>query len=267
MVLVKALKLSGFNVFATKEYMSRFRGGNNSVKIVVSSGEDRAFLDRIDILIPLNKNALCRLDERIDKHTVIVGSPENVDEKYRKRARFLEANFAEMAEDVGKTIYANSVAAGAVAGILDAAADVLETTVTKAFEKKGKKVAGKNAEAVKRGYTHGRELAGQNDLAMEPNPDDSVTEDIILKGAEAVSLGPSPGVSFLHLKQVFPLHRKVGEYLEKADQTVAVESNATAQLGTLLALETGRGQDQSILKYNGLPFCVEELRDLLADIG
>jgi 2-oxoglutarate ferredoxin oxidoreductase subunit alpha len=74
------------------------------------------------------------------------------------------------------------------------------------------------------------------------------------------------GVSFLHLKQVFPLHRKVEEHLEQADRVITIENNATAQLGTLLALETGRGPDQAILKYNGLSFSVEELRDMLTDI-
>ena len=544
-VLVKALNLSGFNVFATKEYMSRVRGGNNTVEIIVSSREHRAFLDRIDILVPLNKNAIYRLADRIDKHTVIIGSSENVEEKYRNRGRFLEADFTKIAEEVGKKIYANSVAAGVVAGILGADSDALKKTVVGTFEKKGEKVADRNKEAVDRGYRRGRELAEENDLDIDIDPEDSIKQHLLLNGAEAVSLGaiaggcnfissypmspstgvlvflsqhasefgivseqaedeisavnmaigawyagaramvttsgggfalmveglslaamvetplvihlaqrPGPatgfptrteqadllfalraghgefprimlspgtlkdafslsrhafnladrfqvpvfiltdqylidtyynlpdldisgagaekaiaktkkdyrryeitddgisprgvpgygdglvmvdsdehdesgritedmdtrvdmvekrlkkmdgireaviepelvgaddyrtlvvgfgstyhvvqqalaglesdGVSFLHLKQVFPMHPKVEKYLEKADLVVTVENNATAQLGTLLAMETGRGQDQSILKYNGLPFYVEEIRDLLADIG
>ena len=37
-LLTRIFKLAGYNVFATKEYMSRIRGGTNSTEIRVSSG-------------------------------------------------------------------------------------------------------------------------------------------------------------------------------------------------------------------------------------
>jgi Pyruvate/2-oxoacid:ferredoxin oxidoreductase gamma subunit len=54
-LLKRIFKLAGYNVFATKEYMSRIRDGINSTEIRVSSGPVRACVNRIDILIPLNK--------------------------------------------------------------------------------------------------------------------------------------------------------------------------------------------------------------------
>ena len=38
-LLTRIFKLAGYNVFATKEYMSRVRGGLNSTQLRVSSGE------------------------------------------------------------------------------------------------------------------------------------------------------------------------------------------------------------------------------------
>lgn len=68
-VLTRVLKDSGFHVFATKEYMSRVRGGNNTTEIRVSSRRVRSFVDRIDVLIPLGKGATERLKNRItEKH-------------------------------------------------------------------------------------------------------------------------------------------------------------------------------------------------------
>ena len=52
-LLTKTLKRSGYNVFASREYMSRVRGGVNSTSIRISSKPVRAYLERIDILIPL----------------------------------------------------------------------------------------------------------------------------------------------------------------------------------------------------------------------
>ena len=51
-LLTMTLKKSGFNVFATREYMSRVRGGVNSTSIRVSSEKVRGYSERIDYLFP-----------------------------------------------------------------------------------------------------------------------------------------------------------------------------------------------------------------------
>jgi 2-oxoglutarate ferredoxin oxidoreductase subunit alpha len=68
-------------------------------------------------------------------------------------------------------------------------------------------------------------------------------------------------VAFLHFRQVYPLHPNIHEYFQKAKRTVIVENNATAQFGQLIRLQTGCAPDHKILKYNGLPFSVEELEE------
>jgi 2-oxoglutarate ferredoxin oxidoreductase subunit alpha len=83
---------------------------------------------------------------------------------------------------------------------------------------------------------------------------------------EALSAADMAGVSFLHFRQVYPLHPRTKEYLEKAERIVTVENNATAQFGSLLMLETGIRPHASILKYDGHPFSVEELVRRLGSI-
>jgi 2-oxoglutarate ferredoxin oxidoreductase subunit alpha len=192
-VLVRALKLSGLHVFATEEYMSRVRGGNNTVSMVVSSNGNRAFLSRIDILVPLNKNALYRLTERMDEHTAIVGSRESVEAEYRDTYRFLESPFEDMARQVGDSVYANSVAAGMVAGILGIGTDPLKAVVADVFKAKGHQTVAKNQQAVALGYEHGRHLAGEMDLSAHLDPDERVKDQVVLNGAQAVSLGAIAG--------------------------------------------------------------------------
>lgn len=70
-------------------------------------------------------------------------------------------------------------------------------------------------------------------------------------------------VSFLHFKQVYPLHPETERYLQKAEKSILVENNATAQLGKLIKLNTGVEIENRILKYNGLAFTVEEVRSNL----
>ena len=66
-------------------------------------------------------------------------------------------------------------------------------------------------------------------------------------------------ISFLHFKQVYPLHPDTSDYLKKAGTCVIIENNATSQFGTLIELCTGINIEKKILKYNGLPFSLEEV--------
>jgi len=67
------------------------------------------------------------------------------------------------------------------------------------------------------------------------------------------------GVAFLHFNQVYPLHPETVSYLQRAQTTVLIENNATAQFGQVIELQTGCKLDKKILKYNGAPFSVEEI--------
>ena len=76
---------------------------------------------------------------------------------------------------------------------------------------------------------------------------------------EAIQKIDKEKLAFLHYKQVYPLHHETNNYLEKADKTVIFENNATSQFSNLIKLETGFEIDKKVLKYNGMPFSVEEV--------
>ncbi len=65
--------------------------------------------------------------------------------------------------------------------------------------------------------------------------------------------------AMLHFSQVHPLHEGAAGYLKKAERTVIVENNATGQFARHLRARTGFSADRTVLKFDGLPFSVEEL--------
>jgi 2-oxoglutarate/2-oxoacid ferredoxin oxidoreductase subunit alpha len=73
--------------------------------------------------------------------------------------------------------------------------------------------------------------------------------------------------SFLHFKQVYPLHSSTKEYLDKAEEILIFENNANGQFGNLIKLETGRKIHRKFLKYNGMPFSVEEVEKNLSNLS
>jgi len=76
---------------------------------------------------------------------------------------------------------------------------------------------------------------------------------------EAVNNLGRDDVAFLHFKQVYPLPEETAHLLARADRTIIIENNATAQLGKLIKLNTGIAIADRILKYSGLAFTVEEV--------
>jgi 2-oxoglutarate ferredoxin oxidoreductase subunit alpha len=76
---------------------------------------------------------------------------------------------------------------------------------------------------------------------------------------EAVGSLRRRDIALLHFSQVYPVHRRATEYLRQSRVRIAVENNATAQFARFLEGRSGAGFDTRILKYDGLPFYVEDL--------
>lgn len=78
---------------------------------------------------------------------------------------------------------------------------------------------------------------------------------------ESLGLVGSRRISGLHFPQVYPLPPGTAEILRKAKAVIVVEGNTTGQFADLVEKETKVPVTERILKYNGLPFTVEELAE------
>lgn len=80
---------------------------------------------------------------------------------------------------------------------------------------------------------------------------------------EALDILKNPEIACLHFSQVFPLAESTKQYFTKAENTIVIENNATGQFANLLKQYLNIRVDRNILKYNGLPFAVEEITNAL----
>lgn len=79
------------------------------------------------------------------------------------------------------------------------------------------------------------------------------------KGVILEALKELKNVNFLHLSCVWPFPKKeVEEFIKTSEKCYSIEGNATGQLTSLIKQETGLTL-QSVLKYDGRPFWVEEI--------
>ncbi len=192
-LLTKNLKIAGCNVFATKEYMSRVRGGMNSTLIRVSDKPVNAFVNRIDILVPLNKGAIKHLNKRISSKTIIVGEKENCIDELQSENCFFDIPFTKIASGIGNKVYSNTVAVGALVSLLGIKLQISLDCLRQFFDGKPEEVISKNIEAVKKGYEAAVNLTESKNIKFSIEGNTKAQNHILVNGAEAVGLGAIAG--------------------------------------------------------------------------
>lgn len=187
-ILVQSIKMGGYHVFSSKEYMSRVRGGENSTEIRISSKRVTAYVDRIDILLALSKGAIKHLHERITPETLIIG-----DEKYLKSIsneyKTLKIPLFESAQQLGGLIFSNVIAAGAIACILNIPPEIFNKCISEMFARKGENIVKKDLEAGKKGYQIGYDLGKTGKINVQLDKDTDIKDELLLSGTEATGIG------------------------------------------------------------------------------
>jgi 2-oxoglutarate ferredoxin oxidoreductase subunit alpha len=79
------------------------------------------------------------------------------------------------------------------------------------------------------------------------------------------SLGRSD-IAYAHFGQLYPLHAATEGILRRANKRIIIENNATCQFGRLIIQTTKVDMTHRILKYDGLPFSVEELKASILEV-
>lgn len=192
--LVRILKDAGYGVFACKEYMSRVRGGSNSVEVRVSSTREprHAYVRRIDFLFAMDRASLSHLDWRIDEHTIVFGEAEKIGKP--ARGRFVDTPILRFADEAGgHPLYANIAAIGVALGLLDVKSDVAEGYLRTVFSRKGDDVATKNLAAFHKGYEFGRHTAYMEEISIALPLREDRQDDLLLDGTTALGIGAVAG--------------------------------------------------------------------------
>lgn len=187
-ILIQAIKMAGYHVFSSKEYMSRVRGGLNSTEIRISSKRVTAYVGRIDILLAINEGAVTHLNGRITPETLVVGDKEQL-KNLKGEFKLIKAPVLQEAKDLGGIIFANVIAAGFIAEILKIPTEIFEQVIKGMFKRKGEKVVQKDLQAGKKGYEIGEKLSESIEIHvnLQKNPD--IKDEILLSGTDAVGLG------------------------------------------------------------------------------
>lgn len=200
-IIAESLKEDGLNVFYTKEYMSRIKGGCNSSTIRISGDKVCAYKEHADFVFAISKDALMHLEKRISENgtllqSIIIYEYENNDVLYKFEKK-IKIDFSFLSKELGGAIYENTLISGLIMGILNVDVKVLQKKIEQMFSDKGVDIVGKNIQASLKGYEIGKNLAREQDISINIKPQ-NLSKEILINGNDAAALGCiAGGVDFI----------------------------------------------------------------------
>lgn len=195
--LAKVFARAGYHVFTHQDYESRVRGGHNFYQIRFADQPITASLDSVDILIAFDPESVLLHGEEIPDSGLIIYDSAALTQSFEKpnlRPRLFDVPFSKLAtEEAGNKIMANSVAVGAVIGMLGRNSgtqsailvDIATRIIHEAFQAKGEAVAAANVRAIMAGHLFAADHCGQCRFSLAP----PAPGKMLISGVEAIALG------------------------------------------------------------------------------
>lgn len=188
MMFAKTVKRAGLYAFASAEYPSLIRGGHNHLNVRVSDKPIISQVYELDLLIALNKESIENHSSLLSKKGVIIYDPSQISDAKTlvNEEKLCPIPLIDFANQAGGRIMKNTVAMGAVFGLLDLDFKLLENSIKTTFGKKDEKIISGNIVAAKLGYDYAKKTYPDFSFVLKPTNKD---ENIFVSGHEAVALG------------------------------------------------------------------------------
>lgn len=255
-ILARMFMNGGLHVLAASEFMSRIRGGSNSITLRAAQQLVRALKERIDVCVFLDKDALPRLRGRCTQKTLLIGDPQ----VFTSETGMLPLPLRELSTKIGGAIYSNSIVCGYIARLIGWELAPLESALGRTFV--DPQILEKNSAAARLGWEYGAEVSGRYSLPL----DEVKPNRLLLDGSQVVALGalaggcnfissypmsPSTGV-LINLAKLAHTHGVVVEQAEDEISAINMGLGSWYAGGRAMVSTSGGGFD---LMAEGVSLC------------
>jgi len=241
--------------------MSRIRGGHNFYQVRFSDQKISASREMVDILLALDRNTIEIHKSSVRKNGFILYDSEVAKKKFGE-PEFLDIPFRRIALDVGKnSVMANTVATGAVLGLLDLGLETFKDTLRLTFGDKGEEIIQKNIDCAEAGYKYAHSNCPQCEAFGINEPENKRL--MLITGLHAIGMGAI--MSGCKFYSAYPMSPSTGimEYLasraeeynlvvEQAEDEIAAINMAAGASFTGVRAMTGTSGGGFSLMVEGL---------------
>jgi len=242
-ILEKLLKKSGYNVFTTRDFMSRVRGGHNFSLIRFGTEIVTSHSDRLDGIIALNDETVeLHKDKLKDTGFILCDSKLTTADE-----RAIKIDMDAMAKALGNPRVSGSIAVGVILKLfgeqLDHVREIIRTFVKEEYLEINLKAVAEGYDSVEKRFPH---LEGKFGDWM------------ILSGSKALALGAiAAGLKFYSAYPMSPA-TPVMEYLaEKGDESGLVVEQAEDEIAAInMAIGASFAGARAMTGTSGGGFCL-----------
>ncbi|HOL12940.1 MAG TPA: 2-oxoacid:acceptor oxidoreductase subunit alpha [Bacillota bacterium] len=220
--LVRAGARAGFHVFATQDYMSRIRGGHNFSVIRFAENGIRSVNQDCHLIVAFDSETVTAHQDGLHQDGLIVCDPEDV-QTDAQRTFFVPLR-ALAVEHAGHHIMSNSVALGAVWGLLGGQFDDIALLLEETWEAKGPEIVEKNQKAALAGFNYAKEHKPET-FKFQIKQAAPREKTMVIDGATAMGMGAiAAGCTFVSAYPMTP-STSLTEYMaaHKASCGIIVE--------------------------------------------
>jgi 2-oxoglutarate/2-oxoacid ferredoxin oxidoreductase subunit alpha len=185
--LARVFTRNGFHVFSHQDYESRIRGGHNFYQLRFSTNPVSASQERVDILVAMDRESIVRHEQELLPNGRVLYDSSVLKMK-REGSAFLDIPFEKIAlAEGGGKIMANTVATGAVLGMLGMELAPLLDIIATTFQKKGVDITMANRSAAVAGHEAAVKSCAKCSFGF--SRDSPAKPKLLIGGAEAIALG------------------------------------------------------------------------------
>ncbi len=257
--LAQVFSRAGYQVFTHQDYESRIRGGHNFYQIRFSEGPVTASREKINILIALDTDSIPLHQKELSENGIILYDSKSLKKKHEEE-HFLDVPVVDLAlEHGGNEIMANTVAVGAVLGMLGMDMDILAKILRDTFKKKGEEVIAANTKTARAGYDFARHECKRCSFTAEAQKEPNM----LISGIESIALGAiASGCKFYSAYPMTPStgimnylagkEREYGIVVEQAEDEIAAINMALGASFAGVKAMTGTSGGGFALMVEGL---------------
>jgi len=182
-IISRLLKQHGYNIYSTKDYMSRVRGGFNFTKIRFADEAIHTYDPNVDFMIAFDKQGISRLDDLRETGVLITSDKVDITDE---RVVFIDEGYVK--STFGKWTFPMATL-GVLFSILSIDKEIIQSFN---YGKWPQEVIDKNIEAILYGYELGDTLNRK-----QPIKKVKIEKQMMITGNQSIALGAAAaGVDF-----------------------------------------------------------------------
>ncbi|MDD5465648.1 MAG: 2-oxoacid:acceptor oxidoreductase subunit alpha [Candidatus Omnitrophica bacterium] len=258
--LCNIFKRSGLHIFASQDYMSRIRGGNNFFQLRVSGKPISTLRQKSDITAALDKESVQLHRNDVASGGIIVFDKAKFNFSGQDNLLF-DVPFYSLANAIGESdIFINSVCCGAVAGLARINPDYLELVIRDLFAEKDEEIISKNVKAAQAGYNFARDNFKDDKFKVAPAP---AGKNLLMNGNDAIALGAiRAGCKFYSAYPMSPstgIMNVVAHYANRFNIIVEQAEDEIAAINMVIGASFAGARSMTATSGGGLALMVEGL--------